>query len=1446
MARRTGSRRSFFPSPHASGSGMKARLLEAAGGKPGPAGRPGHASFSGPSSRTKAGDAAGAGAFVSGALGAALLAAALLLAPGEARAQTNSCGTPDANGALSCADQAWANGILHTMGASAAALSLTVGGGPATRITAPSDNTTGITLSAAAGATGNLTLTVGSAGAVVIMDGGSSVTTAQGISLQQRGSGTTSGNIRSGVTIGSESNPIPTGISGHARGAGGFSLTSAATIHAMDTGLILWRPAESSTTSPAATTLENRGAITTSGDGIRVEYATPSAATQTGLLTITNSGTITVTGDGQGIKLSPVPGTAPVGFNPYGDLMLTNSGVITASATDGDGIDVAFAEGNTASSGNIDITNRGTITANRYGIHVVNHGRGDLELTNTGNMGKIESATFHAIFAHAMQDGDVTVRATGGEIASASAEGIHVRSDGTGKVRISSASDVSARTGILAEVSRESAAGETRAAEDQPLIGVTWTGTFARDPAKTAENDESRFAAIALDVTGVEQHRGAVAEGLTRYGQAAGIEARVMDLDAVLATVAEGDDPGMLPSVLAQRALLDALILGENVPTDGPRAALIVSQFREMLEDENFVRRLPADDDVDADDDGEYSDEEIKTYLTADNNDRRTFLQRLLQRGLSEGEKAVLRALTMGGDLEAALRALPPAAPGVGVDYYLDAWKDKVQELLDNFNVGDIRIAVNGGSIVSRGDGIRAYYVTPHANNGRIDITVAEGASVTGGMAGIYVANAGGDVTVSNNGTVTADEVTVAEGATMTADTAGIWVANAGGDVTVSNNGTVTADEVTVAEGASVTGDRAGIWVVKPRTQGDVTITTTGGSITADAGDGIHAYYVTPHDDNGGISVTVDEGASVTGAKDGIYVANAGEGLMLARKYTYGYAMGDTADELVAVTHGEGADAVPLLNQLVTVAGTVTGGTGAAVHLNGGAVIVEEGGSVRAGSSGEAILVNDPGPALVHIDGEVRGGQGGDAAVRLTGGGSVIVGLNGRVKADGAERTIRGGGGDDETMVTVTLVTDHVIMYRDDADKAHARMVGVYHPRSIEGQEVRFREDRDGVPTGYSRTLDIDGEGRLVNNLPPRPPPPCPDDQTRGADGECPPGGGNGSGGDGDGFEDDGDEDGNGRKDPMAPSAPPFSCAGAIDGRCQLYEALPSMLLAMNAQPSWAERRSAARDGNGGWARVEAAGGDWQAKKAKTATPLAYGHRSSAVRAGVDFHAGESARVGVSAHALGGKAEMSDVGEVELDGMGGGLSATWLAGDLYVDAQAAVTLYDVDVESYTHGKMSKKDVYGAGYGLGVDVGRRMGVGGMMVTPRAGVEWSKVELDDFVDMEPAGGRRARVSVEEADSVKGRVGVMMETEVGSGETWGRLFASLDVEREFSDETEVKVGGELLKTEVRPTALRLGLGGAFAVDEDVVVRATGGYRASGSGTSGYGGGLELQVRF
>ncbi len=813
------------------------------------------------------------------------------------------------------------------------------------------------------------------------------------------------------------------------------------------------------------------------------------------------------------------------------------------------------------------------------------------------------------------------------------------------------------RTGVYAAVPRASAPGETRAEADQPLIDVTWTGTFSHGEGSS---DAGRFAAAsaaqALAFDRESAAGKAVAESI-RWDAPAGIEAHALSWRDVAAQAAKGDDPGEIADAAAQTAL---------VPTGATADDnAYVAQFKAALGNEEVAVAAAVLEAIKtgATSPDDVMDADVVAYLRTDDAVTRVLLRNVLAQSLSDEEKAVLAAVATGDDASLTT-ALDDADAGFSDDY-----KTAVRALLDRHNDGDVRVNMTAGSIDSRGDGIRAYYATPHA-------------------------------------------------------------------------------------------------------------------------------------DNGGISVTVAEGASVTGAMAGVYVANAGPGLRLPRKYTPGFAKGDRPDELVAVTRGEGADAVPLLDQLVTVAGTVIGGTDAAVHLSGGgAVVVETGGKVYAGSSGVAIKVNDPGPALIYIDGEVRGGVGGPAAVHLTGGGDVVIGLNGNVDPNGADNAIRGGGG---AATEVDIIW--IIASQDKAavDAAHERVKGSFDGVGAE----TYREDRNGKPTGYTDEVRRNPDGTV-------------DTSRFEPEGEGEPGPGRGDGG-------------------MA-----FSCEGAMDGRCRLYEALPSMLLAMNDLPSYAERASAARDGNGAWARVEVSRGKWRARKATTTGRLAYDHSRGVGQAGVDFVMGESGRSGVSAHAIGGSAEMPGVGEVDLKGWGAGVSATWLDGGVYVDAQAAATVYDVGVKSHTHGGMSTKSVHGVGYALGVDVGARVPVGEAFVTPRAGLAWSRVDLADFTDMERGTDRpdlRARVSVTDADSVKGRLGMMLEAAAGPG----RLFGSFDVEGELADETETRVGEEALKAKVRPMTAHLGLGGVFDMDENVRLKATAGYRTSGSSaTSGYGG-LELQVQF
>ena len=115
---------------------------------------------------------------------------------------------------------------------------------------------------------------------------------------------------------------------------------------------------------------------------------------------------------------------------------------------------------------------------------------------------------------------------------------------------------------------------------------------------------------------------------------------------------------------------------------------------------------------------------------------------------------------------------------------------------------------------------------------------------------------------------------------------------------------------------------------------GNIRIKVDGGSI-ASASDGVRALYAFPDLRNGAIELTVAEGATVTGGAAGVYVANA----------------------------GRGSDGI--LKQHVTVHGTVAGGADSAVHLaGGGRLTVGRTGRVLAGSSGRAVLVNDPAPRL--------------------------------------------------------------------------------------------------------------------------------------------------------------------------------------------------------------------------------------------------------------------------------------------------------------------------------------------------------------------------------------------------------------------------------------------------------------------------------------------------
>ncbi len=300
--------------------------------------------------------------------------------------------------------------------------------------------------------------------------------------------------------------------------------------------------------------------------------------------------------------------------------------------------------------------------------------------------------------------------------------------------------------------------------------------------------------------------------------------------------------------------------------------------------------------------------------------------------------------------------------------------------------------------------------------------------------------------------------------------------------------------------------------------------------------------------------------------------------------------------------------------------------------------------------------------------------------------------------------------------------------------------------------------------------------------------------------------------------------------------------------RARVYEALPSVVLGMNGLPGFRERMSAPRSAKGGWARVEGFRGKWKADASTSGkeSGLQYRHRRHGIEVGWAVALGEEARFGASLHHRRGTAKVTEGGDVELYGTGVGASGTWMRDEFYVDAQAAMTGYEADLGSSRRGVL-RKDLSGHGHVLGVEAGRRLALeglpAGVVLTPRAGLVHSRVSMGAFSD---AVG--SRVSVDDARSLRGRVGVEAEVKPG-GAPGSRVFASVEVEHEFSTDRKVRVSGTEeteLRSEAEATWLRLGLNGVYAWEEGRYTLQGGVSYATSGGSHETGGRLSLKVRF
>ena len=325
--------------------------------------------------------------------------------------------------------------------------------------------------------------------------------------------------------------------------------------------------------------------------------------------------------------------------------------------------------------------------------------------------------------------------------------------------------------------------------------------------------------------------------------------------------------------------------------------------------------------------------------------------------------------------------------------------------------------------------------------------------------------------------------------------------------------------------------------------------------------------------------------------------------------------------------------------------------------------------------------------------------------------------------------------------------------------------------------------------------------------------------------------------------------------------------------RARLYEVLPSVLLDIMELTPYDIRMGMPRMTNGEtttlasakgesvtipqarsgvWVRVAASDGERQAETSTTATgfrgqSLAWDVKQTGLEAGLDVSLDDGLMLGMNAHWRQNKATVANTGKVEATGMGLGVSLTWTdANGLYVDGQLGYTRFsDIEMMSSDADGRITSTVGGSGLAAGIEVGQRMSWADMTVTPRGGLSWSSVDMDAFNEPTRIAGA-GRVALEKGESVQGRVGVVAE--MGSADADTRLYASVDVEHEFSSEREVSAPGTRLKTEAEPTWIRAGVGGSLPLGGDDALMLAGDafYATAGSGNTDFGGGVALTFRF
>lgn len=165
-------------------------------------------------------------------------------------------------------------------------------------------------------------------------------------------------------------------------------------------------------------------------------------------------------------------------------------------------------------------------------------------------------------------------------------------------------------------------------------------------------------------------------------------------------------------------------------------------------------------------------------------------------------------------------------------------------------------------------------------------------------------------------------------------------------------------------------------------------------------------------------------------------------------------------------------------------------------------------------------------------------------------------------------------------------------------------------------------------------------------------------------------------------------------------------------------------------------------------------------------------------------------------------------GDNSTDSYGLGATLTWYGGEgTYVDGQASVAWLSSDLSADAVGDLVDGND-GFGYAFSLEAGRKLPVGGnWSLTPQAQLAYTSVDFDDFTD-----GFGADVTLESGDSLKGRIGLALDYDGGTGESPSHVYGIANITYEFLDGTAVDVAGTEVGFEPDSFGAELGIGGAY----------------------------------